>query len=88
MLKEDYLKKSEKNFISVEREIEIMSSLNHENIVKLIDHGTKGTILKKSGRKLNDIHYIILEHVRGQLLFDLCESMGPMGEDSGRFFLD
>merc|ERR1711881_264411 len=30
---------------------------------------------------------IVMEFVQGGLLFDLCQSMGAMGEDAGRFFL-
>lgn len=29
----------------------------------------------------------MLEHVSGGLLFDLCQSLGGMGEDAGKFFL-
>ena len=31
--------------------------------------------------------YILLEYVSGGLLFDLCQTMGGMGEEYGRFFL-
>ena len=31
--------------------------------------------------------YILLEYVSGGLLFDLCQTVGGMGEDIGRFFL-
>ena len=29
----------------------------------------------------------MLEYVKGGLLFDLCQTVGGMGEDVGRFFL-
>jgi len=32
--------------------------------------------------------YILLEYVTGGLLFDLCQTLGGMGEDNGRFFLN
>jgi hypothetical protein len=28
-----------------------------------------------------------MEYVSGGLLFDLCQTMGAMGEDAGRFFM-
>ena len=28
-----------------------------------------------------------MEHVSGGLLYDLCNSLGAMGEDCGRFFM-
>jgi len=43
--------------------------------------------LKPSGRKIENLVYILLEYVSGGLLFDLCQTMGGMGEDYGRFFL-
>jgi len=43
--------------------------------------------LKPSGRKIENLVYILLEYVTGGLLFDLCQSMGGMGEEYGRFFL-
>lgn len=43
--------------------------------------------MKPSGRKIENLVYILLEYVTGGLLFDLCQSMGGMGEEYGRFFL-
>lgn len=60
--------------------------MNHNNIVKLIDYGTEGEIIKPSGRKINDIVYITMEYVSGGLMFNLCQNLGGMGEDAGRFF--
>ena len=55
MIKDSYYKKNAKNATCVENEIEVMSSLDHVNIVKMIDHGSEGNILKKSGKGLVDI---------------------------------
>jgi len=44
-------------------------------------------VLKPSGREIKNLVYIILEYVSGGLLFDLCQTVGGMGEDAGRFFL-
>lgn len=44
--------------------------------------------MKPSGRKIENLVYILLEYVSGGLLFDLCQTMGGMGEEYGRFFLN
>lgn len=87
LLREEFLQKDEKNVKSVEKEIQILKGLNHENIVKLIDYGSEGTVKKKSGRVIDDLVYILMEHVSGGLLYDLCNQVGAMGEDCGRFFM-
>jgi len=60
--------------------------MNNKNIVKLINYGTDGEIVKPSGRKINNIVYIGMEYVSGGLMFNLCQNLGGMGEDVGRFF--
>lgn len=87
LLREEFLQKDEKNVKSVEKEIQILKGLDHEHIVKLIDYGSEGTVKKKSGRVIEDLVYILMEHVSGGLLYDLCNQVGPMGEDCGRFFM-
>ena len=64
-----------------------MKGLNHPNIVKLLDYGSEGTVKKKSGRVIEDLVYILMEHISGGLLYDLCNQHGAMGEDTGRFFM-
>ena len=55
--------------------------------MNIVGYGSDGTVLKPSGRKIENLVYILLEYVSGGLLFDLCQTMGGMGEDYGRFFL-
>ena len=43
--------------------------------------------MKPSGREIGNLVYILLEFVTGGLLFDLCQTLGGMGENGGRFFL-
>lgn len=62
-----------------------MSALHHKNIVKLLDYGSDGQIVKSSGRVLSNLVYICLEYIEGGLMFDLCKTGGAMGEDIGRF---
>ena len=52
----------------------------------MIDYGDSGQVLKPSGRVIDNLVFILMEFVKGGLLFDLCQTMGAMGEDAGRFF--
>jgi len=61
--------------------------LNHHNIVNIIGWGSDGTVLKPSGRQINNLVYILLEYITGGLLFDVCQTIGGMGEMGGRYFL-
>ena len=51
-------------------------------------YGSDGLVLKPSGRKIQNLVYLVLEYVSGGLLFDFCREMGGMGEDAGRFFMN
>lgn len=64
-----------------------MQGLNHGNIVNIICYGSDGHVLKPSGREIKNLVFIMLEYITGGLLFDLCQTVGGMGEDSGRFFM-
>lgn len=64
-----------------------MQGLDHGNIVNIIGYGSDGHVLKPSGREIKNLVFIMLEYVTGGLLFDLCQTVGGMGEDSGRFFM-
>jgi serine/threonine protein kinase len=55
--------------------------------VNIISYGSDGHVLKPSGREIKNLVYIMLEYVTGGLLFDLCQTVGGMGEDAGRYFL-
>ena len=61
--------------------------MKHDNIVNILGYGSDGHVKKPSGREINNLVYILLEYVTGGLLFDLCQTVGGMGEDDGRFFL-
>jgi serine/threonine protein kinase len=52
------------------------------------EYGDAGQVVKPSGRIIDNLVFIIMEFVQGGLLFDLCQTMGAMGEDAGRFFLN
>lgn len=53
----------------------------------MYEYGDAGQVVKPSGRIIDNLVFIIMEFVQGGLLFDLCQNMGAMGEDAGRFFL-
>lgn len=74
MIRLEYLNRNPKSIKNVKQEIQVHANLNHQNIVKMIDFGTDGQIVKKSGKKYTKIVYINLEYVSGGLLFDLCQS--------------
>ena len=69
------------------REAQAAANLNHPNIVNIIGWGSDGTVKKPSGREIKNLVYILLENVTGGLLFDVCQTIGGMGENGGRYFL-
>ena len=71
-MKNEYLKRSSRIMKNIEQEIQILSSMKNKNIVKLIDYGTDGLIVKPSGKIIKDIVYITMEYVDGGLMFNLC----------------
>ena len=68
-------------------EITILKNLEHGGIISLVEYGDAGQVIKPSGRVIDNLVFIVMEFVQGGLLFDLCQTMGAMGEDAGRFFL-
>jgi len=87
LLREEFLQRDKESIKSVEQEIQILQGLNHNNIVNIVGYGSDGFVKKPSGREIKNLVYILLEYVSGGLLFDLCQSVGGMGEDAGRFFM-
>lgn len=87
VMKEEYLKRDSDSILSVQNEITVLKELEHPGIIRLLSYGDSGNVVKPSGRQINGLVYIIMEFVQGGLLFDLCQLMGSMGEDAGRFFL-
>ena len=72
---------------SVEQEIQILNGIKHQHVVNILGWGSDGRVKKPSGREINNLVYILLEYVTGGLLFDVCQTMGAMGEDAGRYYL-
>lgn len=67
--------------------MEVQKSLNHKNLVKLIDHGHGGIIKKPSGKIIFIQYFILMEYVSGGTLFDLIESTGALNENTAKYFM-
>ena len=52
----------------------------------MLGYGDSGEVVKPSGRLIDNLVYIMMDYVPCGLLFDLCQTMGAMGEHAGRFF--
>merc|ERR1719389_1018662 len=87
ILKEEFLRRDQDSILSVHNEITILKNLQHQGIINMHEYGDSGKVVKPSGRVIDNLVYIVMEFVQGGLLFDLCQTMGAMGEDAGRFFL-
>jgi len=72
----------------VEQEISILHGLKHKNITKIIDYGSDGVVLKASGKRIENLVYIMLEYIDGGILFDTIQSCGKMGEEAGLYFMN
>ena len=90
MIKSKYLNGDSRATSSISDEIEVMKMLDHPSCVRLIDEGTDGKVTKASGRVIDGLTYIVMEHVRGETLFDFQEALNEgngMGESFGRFLM-
>jgi serine/threonine protein kinase len=87
ILKDEFLRRDNDSILSVHNEITILKNLDHFGIIRMMDYGDAGQVVKPSGRVIENLVFIVMEYVQGGLLFDLCQTMGAMGEDAGRFFL-
>ena len=87
IFREEFLTRDSDSIKSVEKEIEILQGLKHDNIINIVHYGSDGYVKKPSGRELSNLVYILLEYVSGGLLFDVCQTLGGMGEEGGRYFM-
>ena len=86
ILKDDFILRDEDSRKAVVNEVYILQALKNKSIVNIFEFGDNGQVLKPSGKKLSGLVYIILEFVKGGLLFDLCQLVGGLGEEGGRYF--
>lgn len=87
ILKEEFLRRDNESVLSVHNEITILKNMDHPGLVNMVGYGDSGEVVKPSGRHINNLVYIMMEYVPCGLLFDLCQTMGAMGENGGRFFI-
>ena len=90
IIKTNYLFSDNKARSAVDDEIVVMRNLDHDGIVKLHEHGKDGVVLKPSGRAVDRLVYMVMEYVRGDLLFDFQAMMDEgegMGETYSRLFM-
>lgn len=76
ILKNEYINSDEKAQESVVREVAVLETLKHKNIVQIYEFGDSGRIVKSSGKVKEDVVFIILEYVAGGLLFEVCQDIG------------
>ena len=87
ILKEEFLRRDNDSILSVHNEITILKNMNHQGVVQMQGYGDSGAVVKPSGREIKNLVYVMMEYVPSGLLFDLCQTMGAMGENAGRFFV-
>ena len=61
------------------RKVGVSTGLNGESVVE--GYGADGLVKKPSGREIKKLVYVMLEHVAGGLLFDLCQILGGQGRE-------
>ena len=86
ILRDEFLARDADARKAVVNEVVILQTLKHPHIIKILEFGDDGQVLKPSGRSLTGLVYIVLELVQGGLLFDVCQLVGGLGEDGGRYF--
>ena len=64
-----------------------MQKLNHHNIVNIHGHGSDGRVVKPSGRVIENLTYIVMDYIQGELLFDIVKDSSGVGEDKARIIM-
>ena len=78
----------ETGFAEIEREIEILKSLDHPNINKLIEHDNEGTInVEPTDISMDNVSYIMLEFIAGIPCYKLSAKAGALGEEIGVYIM-
>jgi serine/threonine protein kinase len=67
----------------IEREVDILKSLHHFNLTKLID---SGTATLKTSKKSKEVFYVAIELAQGGELFDYIALTGHFTEKVARYF--
>jgi len=65
-----------------------LASLNHKNVVKVYQAGHDGEMtFPDNGPVSSGVSFMIMEYVKGMLLYDICEQYSALGEKVGRFLI-
>ena len=63
ILREEFLARDEDSRKAVVNEVIILQTLKHPHIIKILEFGDNGWVLKPSGKQLHGLVYIVLELV-------------------------
>lgn len=67
-------------------EISCLKDIKHDGVVKLLGSGTKGYVTKPSGKRVDNLSFLILEFASFGTLFDHCKKNGPLEEVIAKYF--
>lgn len=84
ILEDKYVHDNDLSFLM--QEVDTLKSLDHPNIVKLVDYNQTGTYTSKKG-KTHNVFYLVTELCTGGELFDIIlASEKGFSEDIARYF--
>ena len=66
-------------------EINIMSKLQHPNVIRQFEHGSDN-YKRADGSVKRKLEYIVLEIAKGGELFDYVANSGELNEDEARYY--
>lgn len=69
----------------VSNEVDIMSILNHPNIINLLNYSFTDSLIKPNG-ETKDIFYLALELAPNGELFDFIAQTGAFSEEFARYY--
>ena len=68
-------------------EVSILKGKSHQGIITLKDYGTDGVVEFSDESEDTSVRFIVTEYLPHNL-FDVCATLGPMGEEAGKLFLN
>ena len=86
VIRDEYLKTYSDGRADIVNEVVSLQSMEHDNIIKCLEYGSKGIIKKPDGAERKDVLYIVLEFAEGGLLFDVAQLLEGFEEEMARYF--
>lgn len=72
----------------IENEAKILLKLDHKNIINVLDYGLSGYLFYPDSCQMHyGICYMIMEYVKGTLLFDVVKKSGGLGEKIAKYIM-